>query len=276
MKNETWSGLLLCSGRCSPPTSWRSWRRPSRRLITPTCTPGRCWPWRRSCPRTGYRWGSRSGDINLTNQQSGELIRGTSVMRKPWIIQIRDRFPVRGKHQRKIKFSQLKKKEVFFSNCFYYWFNEFIWRGCLVFNIWALIWSELCSVLLILLRNAVNMWNRVVFISLCNTLFICLPAQVLGTTSDLCTSCFISRCGFRTGGPSGVSVRSAGVAAASWRSTVCTAPWCDTPSRCPSPSSTLPRTAWWDRAPPGCSVSRMHVSATRAPQQHQYTPISDQ
>lgn len=116
--NETWSGLLLCSGRCSPPTSWRSWRRPSRRLITPTCTPGRCWPWRRSCPRTGYRWGSRSGDINLTNQQSGELIRGTSVMRKTWIIQIRDRFPLRGKHHRKNKFSQFEKQKVFFQIVF--------------------------------------------------------------------------------------------------------------------------------------------------------------
>lgn len=72
--------------------------------------------------------------------------------------------------------------------------------------------------------------------------------------------CF--RSGSKTGGQSGESVRNAGDAAVSWQNTVCMAPWCDTPSRSPSPSSTQPRTAWWDPAPPGCSVSRMHVSAT--------------
>lgn len=89
--------------------------------------------------------------------------------------------------------------------------------------------------------------------------------------------CFVfrrtfSRCGSRTGGRSGESARSVGVAAASWRSTVCTARWCVTPSRCQSPSSTPPRTAWWDPAPPGCSVSRIHVSATHTHHTtHQYT-----
>lgn len=86
---------------------------------------------------------------------------------------------------------------------------------------------------------------------------ICLPGRFLNVFD------ISSRFGSKTDEQSGESARSAGAAAASWPSTACTGPWCVTPSRCRSPSSTPPRTAWWDPAPPGCSVSRMHVSATR-------------
>lgn len=39
----------------SAPSSWRSWRRSSRRHTTPTSTPGSSWPWGPSSPRLAFR-----------------------------------------------------------------------------------------------------------------------------------------------------------------------------------------------------------------------------
>lgn len=36
--------------------SWRSWKRPLMKRITRMFTRARCWPWKQSCLRTGYRW----------------------------------------------------------------------------------------------------------------------------------------------------------------------------------------------------------------------------
>ena len=69
---------------------------------------------------------------------------------------------------------------------------------------------------------------------------------------------YTCRSGSRTAEPSGGSERSAGAGAASWRSTGCTGPWCGTPSPCPSPSSSPPRTVSWTPVPHGCWV-RAHI-----------------
>ena len=41
-------------------TSWKSWKRPSKTLITPTFTPEKCLAWKRICLKIGYRynWGT--------------------------------------------------------------------------------------------------------------------------------------------------------------------------------------------------------------------------
>lgn len=47
---------FLSSGRCLLLTSWKNWRRLSTRHIIQMCTRGKCWPWRQSSLRTGYRY----------------------------------------------------------------------------------------------------------------------------------------------------------------------------------------------------------------------------
>lgn len=70
------------------------------------------------------------------------------------------------------------------------------------------------------------------------------------------------RYGSRTAEPSGGRRRSAGAAAPWWLSTACMEPWSDTPSRCQSPSSNLPKTASWIRVRPGCWVRLQRLNWT--------------
>jgi len=63
-----------------------------------------------------------------------------------------------------------------------------------------------------------------------------------------------TRCGSRTGGPSGARRRRRGAALASWRSTACMAPWCATRCRFQRRFSRAQRTGSWTHVHRGFSV----------------------